>query len=353
MRGAFLILALMVPAILPAQLVRGRVQESGGTPIARAIVELRHPGGDVVVRSTSGPSGAFALTAPAVGRYTLRVMAIGFTPHSGVEFDVPATGVVYGDVLLPRVAVTLADLEVLGTARCGSLQGGSEAMSRLLDGARTSLEVMKNSVSSGGNGFRVQMVHRRALATARDSTVTADTAAPSVLRWPIEAIDPDSIRKVGFRVRAMFDVGEGHYWFGPDARVLFADWFLEGHCFRVVPRAADSAAIVVEFSPSERSTKVDIAGTMELDPTTLALRRLTFEHRNLPRPLRNGVAGGELHFVELPTGVWLPMTWRLYAPILESVNGAAIGISERSGRVLGLDLPKQELSAPRRRTEDE
>lgn len=351
MHGVFLLLALTAPALLPAQLVRGRVLESGGNPIPRAIVELRRPTGEVVNRTVSGATGSFALNAPSAGRYSLRVAAIGYSPNPAPPFEVPAEGITYGDVRLARVAVTLADLEVLETARCGSLHAGSEAMSRLLDGARTSLEVMNSSISSAGNGFRVQMVHRRAMATSRDSTTSADTTASAVLRWPIEAIDPDSIRKVGFRVRAMFDVGEGHYWFGPDVRVLFANWFLESHCFRVAPRAADTAAIVVEFSPTERSSKVDIAGTLELDPATLALRRLTFEHRNLPRPLRNGVAGGEVQFVELPGGLWLPMTWRLYAPILESLHGGAIGISERSGRVLGVDIPN--LSPPRRRTEEE
>ena len=72
MRGVFLGMALLVPFLLPAQLVRGRVLESEGLPVPRAIIELRQVDGQALLRTSSGPTGAFAMTAPSPGQYTIR-----------------------------------------------------------------------------------------------------------------------------------------------------------------------------------------------------------------------------------------------------------------------------------------
>ena len=353
MRGVLLMVALVAPGLLPAQMVRGRVLEGGDdTPVPRAIVELRHGNGVVATRGLTGPTGAFAINAPAAGRYTIRVAAIGYSPHLAPPFDVPATGVTYGDIRLTRVAVTLTELQVLSTSRCGTGGAGSPVLARLLDAARTSLEVMGGSIAAGGDGFRVELVRRKALATRRDSVITADTTTAALMRWPIESVRPDSIQWLGFMVPGEHVNGDGgNLWFGPDVRVLFAEWFLESHCFRVVPRRADSSAITIVFDPVAERGRVDIGGTMVLDPHTLALRRLTFEHRNLPRPFRVGMAGGELRFAELPSGTWLPVSWRLFAPIVSETTGGTLGIEQLAGRVLGIDggTPPR---PPRRRTEE-
>jgi hypothetical protein len=354
MRGVFLVLVLLWPALACGQLVRGRVLEAGtDAPIARAIVELRLPGGQVANRGITAPNGSFAINAPRAGRYQVRVAAIGYSPYLAPGFEVPPEGVTYGDVRMTRAAVTLTELQVLGTSRCGTGGMGSDVLTRLLEAARTSLDVMSGSLTAGGNGFNVEMVHRQALATRRDSVISADTTRGAMMRWPIESIDPDSIKWLGFMVPSGF-AGEnaGHLWFGPDVRVLFADWFLESHCFRVEARSADTTAITVVFDPVIERGRVDIGGTMVLDPRSLALRALTFEHRNLPRPFRTGMAGGELRFAEQASGTWLPISWRIFAPIPSSATGAPIGIDERSGRVLGLEVLGSQPAPARQRLEE-
>lgn len=333
MRGVFLTLALIAPALLPAQVLRGRVIEAGGAPVPRALVELRLPDGSVPARTRSGASGAYAIVAPGPGAYRLRVVAIGYSPHLSEAFAL-ATNTVHPDVTMARVAVTLADIEVLERSRCGS-GGGGAVLARLLDAARTSLDVMQATVTAD-SGFAVRVVRRTALATRRDSLITADTSAAQVTRWPIESVDPDSIRKVGFMVEGPVEGGTGYHWFGPDVRVLFAEWFLADHCYHLAGSAADGI-LTVRFEPTGSRRRVDIAGTLELDATTLALHRLTFEHRNLPAPLRAGAAGGEIRFAERGDGVWLPVEWRIRAPILGSRFRGAIGHSEASGFVIRQD----------------
>jgi hypothetical protein len=331
MRGVFLSLALVAPAIAPAQAVRARVLEEDGTPLPRALVELRRADGTVAARANSGRDGAFAVTAPAPGRYRLRVLAIGYSPYQSSFFELASAGRSVADVRLARVAVTLADLEVLERSRCGA--GAGTVLSQLLDGARTALDVMHANLA-GGDGFTSRLITREALATRDDSLITADTSAVALVRWPLAAIDPDSIRRHGFMVEGPVPGGTGYHWFGPDVRVLFADWFLATHCFRVERRAAGDSVITLTFVPAATGARVDIAGTLVLDAETLALHRLTFEHRNLPSPLRPRSAGGEVTFAELGQG-WVPVSWWIHAPIVTEDRRTVLGSFERRGEVQG------------------
>jgi hypothetical protein len=351
MRVATLLLALGFPGLLPGQLVRGRVIGGGDSlPIARAVVELRGVETAFSARTTTTASGAFSIASPRPGRYQVRVAAIGYEPRLGEPFEVPSAGVRLDDLALRQAALSLRDLEVLESAtRCGSLGAGSELLGRLLDGARTSLEVMEQAMGGSGSSFRIEAVRRTALAGRRDSIVTADTSRGQLARWPIAAIDPDVLRESGFASARHLAAREGRIWYGPDLGVLSADWFLTSHCFRVDPRRSDSTSVTLLFEPRARTDLVDIAGSLVLDPATLTLTAMTFEHRNLPDRLPRGVAGGELRFAALPSGLWLPTSWRIFAPIQGERSRRAMGIEERSGRVVGVESGGASAPVPRSR----
>lgn len=354
MRVAILLLALGIPGVLSGQQVRGRVVGAGdAVPLPSAVVELRQVGTAFTARTTTSSSGTFLVAGPRTGRYTLRIAAIGYAPRITEPFDLPVDGIRLGDVALERAVITLQELEVLETAsRCGALGAGSGVLGRLLDGARTSLEVMEQSLAGRGSGFRIEMVRRTAIAMRRDSMITADTIHGELVRWPISALDPERLREHGFVDAGSFDLPEGRTWYGPDLGVLSAEWFLASHCFRVEPKRGDSTSIVLVYEPESRSDRVDIAGTLVLDRETLALTAMTFEHRNLPDRLPHGVAGGEIRFAPLPSGLWLPIAWRIYAPVQGQMNRRAMGIEERAGRVLGVE-PVTESPVRRRGALDE
>src|SRR5690606_9386136 len=112
-----LLLALLAPTLVGAQVVRGRaVSAETGAPIPRAIVELRR--GEWSARTTTSASGAFTLAADGPGRYTLRVAAIGFSPSTLDRLVVPAGTLDAGDVMLSRVAFTLPELRVDAPSAC-------------------------------------------------------------------------------------------------------------------------------------------------------------------------------------------------------------------------------------------
>ncbi len=339
MRVAFQLLALLgLPGLLNGQLVRGRVVGGDDSlPISRALVELHPTGGGAAARAVTSPSGTFAIIAPSAGRYTLRVAAIGYSPINRPAFDVPAEGLRLGDITMQSAAVTLADLQVFGSeGACRAIGAGGPVLGRLLEGARTSLSVMEASLK-GSEGFRIEAIHRTALAGRFDSVITADTVRGLPVSWPISAVDPDSIRKVGFMADGIDGFQDSRVWYGPDVSVLSADWFLESHCFALEPDRGDTTTITLRFEPAGKGKLVDIAGTLVLDRASLALKELTFQHRNMPGGLRNGLAGGEMRFAPLPSGLWLPTWWRIFAPAQLGGRGRAIGIDERQGRLIGVD----------------
>ena len=325
-----LLLALLAPTLVGAQVVRGRaVSAETGAPIPRAIVELRR--GEWSARTTTSASGAFTLAADGPGRYTLRVAAIGFSPSTLDRLVVPAGTLDAGDVMLSRVAFTLPELRVDAPSACQVSPGSGTVLGQVLDGARTALQVMEAGLGDGE--YRVERVVRRAVRGRRDSLITADTTRGQFAGWPIRAVAPDSLREFGFAVELPAYAGGGRRWFGPDVGALFADWFLGSHCFSLEPDRGDDAPIRLRFEPATAGRAIDVAGVFELDRETLALRHFRFEHRNLPRGFLPGVAGGEMAFAVLPSGAWLPVRWVIRAPI-ENTEGRVAGELRQEGRVI-------------------
>ncbi|NIP80201.1 MAG: TonB-dependent receptor plug domain-containing protein [Gemmatimonadetes bacterium] len=114
----------LVPAVLPAQSVRGRVVDArSDAPIPGATVALLDATDAVVRETRTGPEGRFALEEAPRGTFRLRVHALGYTAPAGheVELDV-------GPVLL-RVLVEPAPLPTDGiTVRVE--RGGSHLRDR-------------------------------------------------------------------------------------------------------------------------------------------------------------------------------------------------------------------------------
>lgn len=336
MRVIRLLLMLSLPAALTAQTVRGRVVNDAESPepIARAIVELSQ--GDWSRRALTTPSGTFAVEGNGPGVYNLRIAAIGFAPTTRTRLVLASDPLELGDIQLAHQVFTLDDIDVQANSSCKASPSSTTVLGRLLDGARTSLQVMEATLPTLQGGFRVERITRRSLPGRRDSLVSADTATSIFTGWPIASVGIDSLERFGFSMEGLADGSIGRTWFGPDVAVLFSDWFLGNHCFRVEAPKSKDAPIVVNYEPASKSGMVDIGGRLTLDPTTLALTSLSFEHRNLPDRMRDGLAGGELVFAQLPSGLWLPMRWSIHAPI-QTTRGALAGSSSQSGEVVGYE----------------
>jgi hypothetical protein len=166
-----------------------------------------------------------------------------------------------------------------------------------------------------------------------DSTGTLSVARG----WPVQSAPPESLRVWGF-VRSEPDA-HGRptpTYYGPDARVLFAPWFLESHCLRFAEtEARGQPVLAVEFTPADRGERVDIAGRFVFDSLTLELRALHWRWVGLPGWVPREGPGGYIEFQRLTSGAWLTSAWALRAPVPQVLPQATrlAGYVEWGGRV--------------------
>ena len=261
------------------------------------------------------------------------VRRIGYRAWSSAPFAL-AEGSIHPLALrVDVVPYTLPTLTVEARRpRCGIRLEDDAVVARLVDAARTALALAEVAASGDSLAFSTETYQARLTPTLERGETTS-TQVSRLAAWPIQSIDPDSLRRFGFVSRPPSP--EQPIYHGPDARVLFSDWFLDSHCFRVEPEKA--GVLEVRFSPRRRTHLTDIEGSLILDGRTLELRRFEFGYVGLPRWVPRAKAGGVVWVRRLRGGAWVPYAWRLRAPIpivALTRRGARLdGWAEVGGRV--------------------
>jgi len=92
----------------------------------------------------------------------------------------------------------------------------------------------------------------------------------------------DSLQLNGFQRAKSEAEGFGHQYYGPDMTVMVSDWFLDTHCFSLDKDRSKGDTVVIKFDPVGHPKYVDVSGTLVLDRSTLTMRTLTYELRDLP-----------------------------------------------------------------------
>lgn len=317
--------------------------------IAGALVELRDSVGQPVARMFTSPTGAYLFAVGGSGRFAIRVAAIGYLPSPPTPISVSATGATVPDISLSRAVFTLPDLVTAARRRaCGLEELRQGTFGDVLESAHNALTIVDAAFDSRALRFTVQLITIRTIVGPKGGSM-ADTSNASITSWPIQSTDPDSLRTAGFAREPGVDEPRGLIYYGPDARVLFADWFLDSHCFTLIVDHSGSAtdSVRMHFAPRHAPKLVDISGDLVFDRATMSLHRLEFAHVNLPRGILAGAAGGRVVFERWPSGLWLPTAWALWGPIEREVlvrsNGfgqlmvprrSVAGRAESRGRVL-------------------
>jgi hypothetical protein len=328
-----------------AQALRGRVVVAGDArPISGALVELQDSVGRPLQRALSTASGTFRFLPGRHGTFRVRVAAIGYTIHPVASITIAEGDAQLPDFRLEATVAILPDLVAAGKRRmCGLEILEDPLLGRLLEGARASLAVMEQGIGLGTT-FTVEEVRTRTLTNVKPARIFADTTRGELTKWPLESVNPDLLRIAGFARVLTPEEGQGRVYYGPDLRVLFADWFLESHCFafEAKPRDGDAGLVRVTYEPRSKGKLVDVAGDLLIDATTLSLRELTFVHRHLPGHIKNGAAGGMVAFANLEAGGWLPVRWRIYGPVESSTREV------RVARSVTLGARRQAIQMPAR-----
>jgi hypothetical protein len=187
----------------------------------------------------------------------------------------------------------------------------------LLDAADVALQLARTTSSEQRLAFSTAS-YLKVLDPDLRVLDSSSTGVTRLARWPIESADPDSLQLWGF-VRqppsversTTADMELGPVYYGPDARVLFSDWFLAANCFRV---EEEEGLMEVRFAQERRGDQATIEGRLMIDRGSMELRRLEFEYVGLPRWVPKGKAGGFVELRRLPEGAWVPRSWQLRAP---------------------------------------
>lgn len=351
---ALLALACLQAGAAQGQAVQGRVLElPGGDPLAGALVTLVDSAGSEVTRGATSPSGGFVLSADTAGRYHVVIRRIGQHPWRSPAFAL-AAGTTYPVTF--RVDARPYELPTLTVearrSRCGARPGDSGVLGGLLESAEVALQLAKATADERRLAFSTATYLKR-LAPDLRVLDSASTGATRLARWPIESADPDSLRTWGFVRRPAPDPSSGSeedgspIYYGPDARVLFSDWFLASHCFRVDEEQA--GRLEVRFAPELRGDRAAIEGRLLLDRGSMELRRLDFEYVGLPRWVPKGKAGGFVELRRLPGGAWVPRSWQLRAPLAVRSAGSSRlrhnGWLETGGRVTAVRTASGDLDS--------
>jgi hypothetical protein len=337
---------------LPAQQVLGRaVRETDGTPLAEALIILLDDRGQERARTVTSPTGGFELRAPAAGRYRLRILRIGQRGWETPPFDLAIEQISRPSVRVPDRPFELQELTAFARRpNCQVTLGDASVGAALLEAAQTALGLAEAEVATGQRSYATETYKRTVpvVGPAEDSLAIQGKLAG----WPIQSADPDSLRRSGFvqgdwpppSPRGGTQVGP--IYFGPDARVLFTDWFLGTHCISVDTRTGGSdqrTQVVARFKPAKGTRNAAaLNGWLEFDRTSLALRSLNFEFAARPRWAPKGSGGGEIRFARLPRGVWLPVGWNMRAPVPKVAGDGRyrfFGVVETGGRVTAVWRP--------------
>jgi len=292
--------------------VRGRVVEEGGTMAIRGAVVTLFDEAGVRVRGvlTSG-TGAFAIPAPAPGRYRLRAEMIG---RESVETDVFD---VAGDV--PMMTLTMSvepirldGIDVTAASRCSvgaDVALATHAVWEEVQKALRAESVTRDMALYEFGIERVQRIYdpntmRRLSESKRTGTSTASN--------PFSTLPPEVIAESGYTVGR----GTSTMIYGPDTDVLLSPGFQETHCFGL-REDRRRGRIGLTFKPVSGRKVTDIEGVLWIDGTSNELLRLEFTYRNIPRDLLPGKYSGFAEFQRLESGAWIINRWRLSTPAAE------------------------------------
>ncbi len=336
-------LVLATSRLAGQQVLGHAVRDTDASPIAEALIILLDDRSQERARTVTGPSGRFELRLPQPGQYRVRLQRIG---QRG--WETPPFVVTGPEILRPtfRVPDRPFELQELSTSarrpNCHVTLGDASLGAALLEVAQTALGLAEAEIEAGRRSYLTESYRRTVPVVGPPEDAVATEG--QLTGWPIQSADPDHLRRTGFVLgdwpapSVMAEQPQvGPIYFGPDARVLFTDWFLATHCISVAP-APERKTVIARFEPAKGTRKAaGLKGSLEFNRRSLALQSLIFEFAARPRWAPKGSGGGEIRFARLPDGVWLPIKWSMRAPVPKATADGRryrfFAVDEAGGRV--------------------
>lgn len=314
LRRLIAVLLTCAPAALAAQQIRGTVLLADSiTPAPGVLIHVLDSTGQVLTRTLTTSIGTFAVPVGAPGRYSVRVLRIGFLPVEVPPVQVGAAQTEHVRIALRSLPVALPGVGVRGErGECRGPLDSAQAVFRVWNEAGKALASAELAAQTGA--LTLEWTSWRRTIMRDDSTVREDLAIRQRGRTPrpFRSASAEDLAKYGYRR----EINGDDIYLAPDAQVLLSPTFLGGHCFSVhAPSAAHPDWVGAEFRPMrDRAAVVDIAGTAWIDRTSAELRLLEFRYTGLPRELDDAGAAGRLEYVRLSSGEFVIARWQVKLP---------------------------------------
>ncbi len=313
---ALVALAALGARPLGAQVVRGTVTQSPSrAPVVGAVVELVHADSALtrVASALSDGSGTYALRAPGAGRYRVVAKRIGVHRFTSPPFELAVGETRTVEVSLDPVEYQLPTVVVTANSVCSVNAGERDRVAALWDEARTALDAAE--ISQRDRLFTAQVTRYLRELDPKSLKVLRETRSDvrGVVALPFSSLPAESLAVTGYW-RDVDSTRTRYY--GPDARILLSDTFLDTHCFRPVRgRDGRSGQVGLAFAPTTRGNVPDVVGTLWLDARSFELRAVEFAYDRVRPGVDSARVGGEIQFARLATGAWLVRRWFLRVPM--------------------------------------
>lgn len=339
LRLAILALLLAVLAApLAAQTVRGVVVEvASGRPVDGMVVSLHPRGGAAIAGGLTDAAGRFSLAAPEPGAYTVRAERVGYRPawadvqlHPGDSPEVRLQTAVQAFVLDP--------VQVTADRRCLVRPGAGELAYELWQQAAVALRATALAQEQELVQYTVRTYERQLLGVRQRGR---NDVARRVTGNPFHTLSPAALAERGY----LREGRDSLSFYGPDARALLSDEFLDTHC--LYAEAGAPGELGVAFEPADDRGIVDIRGTLWLDAHTGELRRVEYKYTGLTDDPRGAPAGGRIEFRRLRSGAWIVGRWHIRVARMEmdnrrQQNGVVADLREAGGEVTDVTVVGQE-----------
>ena len=360
-RFAAVVLTVIVPRFLMAQVIRGTITDAAGAPAVGAVITLVKPAaidslpGTDVGSVLADATGEYSLTTPVPGVWRVVVRRIGSRPFRSVLLVVSAAETRRLDVQLEAFSPTitgiaLPEVRVTRATPCRNNTADAIRIATLWNDARTAL-------------------------LAAEAT-RADTSVPTLLVRYVRQLDPQSLTILdeslllfdhqdaghtrGFRSLSGDSLSTIGYWrqlnastnafYGPDGAALLSEAFVRDHCFDLADATTempDAVGLLFQPIPERRAgfqsqirgavsisrRPPDIRGAVWFEAATSRLQRIEFNWTTLPGNAPTLNLGGELVFGWNKSGAVQVDRWRLRMPQDIVTISFMTGPSRRTGIV--------------------
>jgi hypothetical protein len=310
---------LLIPRDVQAQNILVQVTEmESGQPIPGAFLTLLRADGTLVRHALSNAEGRFLFGAGDTGPFTVKAEMIGRETRQLSDFTLDPGESRTVSLGLPVRAIALSGIEVQAEERCRLRPEEATTTAQVWEEARKALVVQRWAESERVLEFGL-LSFSRDLDPQRLQVLSEQRRGTrAVSRNPIQSLSPEVLARDGF----VQSVEGGQYdYFGPDARVLLSDTFLDTHCMNVTRSRELPGSIGLAFEPVDRGGVPDIEGTLWLSAEDWRLQFLEYAYTWSPYDETGGRATGRVEFEALPNGAWIIRRWWIRMPMVARNHG--------------------------------